>query len=85
MRDPQFNRHMISKRVAVKALEEINKALEDRNHSYFWGYNCGDAGEYDNAVYSMAREIQSLVKEVKEYRALKEVLRIALSTPWNKF
>jgi len=64
MRNPEFYRHMISKRAAVKALEEINKALNKVVNPEFWSYESGKAGEYDASVYSMAREISRLVQEV---------------------
>lgn len=84
MRDPEFYRHMISKRAAVKALVDINKALNNSRHPHFYTYESGKAGEFDRAVYNMADEVERLVKEVKEYRQLKEALRVSLSTPWSK-
>jgi hypothetical protein len=78
MRDPEFYRHMISKRAAVKALTEINSALRDDAGAYFYGYDRGFAREYDSAVYAMAEDIRRLVSEVKEYRKLKAALAAAL-------
>ena len=78
MRDKEFYRHMISKRVAVKALAEINKALSDNDFCYFWGYENGSSGEYDVSVRSMVVEIKRLKEEVEEYRKLKKTLSVAL-------
>ena len=75
MRDQEFHRHMISHRAAVKVLEEINKALRNDDMTYFWGYSRGEAGEYDQSVYAMAREVQRLRAEVDEYRRLKAALQ----------
>lgn len=79
MRDPEFYRHMISKRVAVAALVQINKALGQSGSNYFWGYENGSPGEYDSAVYSMADEVRVLKEEVEEYRELKKALKNVLS------
>lgn len=73
MRNELFYRHMISKRAAVKALTDINKALHG-DHVSFWGYERCSEGEYDRSVYAMADDIKRLVEEVKEYRALKKAL-----------
>lgn len=73
MHNELFYRHMISKRAAVKALVEINKALHG-NHVSFWGYERANEGEYDRSVYAMADDIKRLVREVEEYRELKKAL-----------
>lgn len=73
MRNEVYHRHMISKRAAVKALTEINKALHG-DYVYFWGYERCAEGEYDRSVYAMADDIKRLVKEVEEYRELKKAL-----------
>jgi hypothetical protein len=75
MRDLEFYRHMISKRAAVKALVNINKALSDIDHCYLWGYVNGSSGEYDKAIYAMADNIRKLKAEVEEYRKLKSALK----------
>lgn len=77
MRDSEFYRFMISKRVAIKALVEINKALNN-NHCYFYNTDGISEGSYDSAVYSMASNIKDLVNEIKEYRELKRILNLII-------
>ncbi len=79
MSDLKFYRFMISKRAAVMALTEINKALHESDMCYFWHTDGVSIGSYDRSVYSMAADIKSLVNEVKEYRALKKALKPLLS------
>jgi len=74
MTNSEFYRHMISKRVAVKALVDINKTLYEERSPYFYGYESGRAGEFDRSVCNMALTIRRLMEEVKEYRALKKAL-----------
>lgn len=78
MRDKPFYRFVISHRAAVKALEDINCALTGSERPNFYGYSYTDykeIGGYDPSVRNMAEEIKFLVKEVKEYRKLKEALK----------
>lgn len=78
MRDKQFYRIVISHRAAIKALEDINCALTDSERPNFYGYGYCDykeIGGYDPSVRNMADDIKALVKEVKEYRKLKEALK----------
>jgi len=77
MRDKSFYRIVISHRAAVKALEEINCALTGNERPNFYGYGYADykeIGGYDPSIRNMADDIRSLVKEVEEYRKLKEAL-----------
>ena len=78
MRDSEFYRYMISKRAAVKALEEINKALRGEKECYLWDTNGINPGSYDQAIYSMADDIRRLKAEVDEYRKLKIALKTIL-------
>lgn len=78
MRDPEFYRFMISKRAAVKALVDINKALRREDQCYFWDTDGISPGSYDRAVYAMDEDIRRMKVEVEEYRKLKEALKVSL-------
>lgn len=83
MRDKPFHRIVISHRAAVKALEDISCAFTGEERPTFYGYGYSDykeKGGYDPSVRDLAEQVKSLVKEVKEYRALKEALKPILGT-----
>ena len=76
MRDKPFHRHMISKRTAVTAIDAIANELYEYGTAHFYGYYNGSPGEYDGAIHNMVSDIKHLKAEVKEYRKLKEALRV---------
>ena len=81
MRDKTFYRIVISHRAAVKALEDISCAFtgEERPNFYTYGYDYKEKGSHDVSVRNLADQVKSLVKEIQEYRKLKEALKLILS------
>jgi len=78
MRNEVYHRLTISHRAAVKALEDINCAITGREKPDFYGYgyqNYKEIGYYDPSVRNMAEIVKGLVKEVAEYRKLKDALK----------
>lgn len=72
MNNKQYNRCNITHRAAVRALENINKAISGTDYTDFW-FDSYD--NYDVCINVMANKVARLVAEVKEYRQLKEALR----------
>lgn len=81
MRDKEFHRIAISHRTAVKALEDIRCAFtgESRPDFYGYGHSYKEVGYYDPSVRNLAEQVNNLVKEVQEYRKLKEALKPILN------
>lgn len=83
MRDPVFYRKVISHRAAVKALIDISCAFTGEKIANFYGYDYDahkTVGGYDPSVRMLAEQVTDLVREVKEYRKLKEALKPILNS-----
>jgi hypothetical protein len=81
MRDKEFYRLIISKRAAVKAIEEISEAVlpygmtEISSYGLYYSGSILEPGRADGGVYSLISKIKEYKRDAEKYYALRNLLK----------